>query len=109
METKKKPNYVKIILIGLFFAYTVLYVLNVTGYYNSNLRRKFTFTDEQIKTFEKDVKNGEKIDLKDYLKDREKNYTNNTSNMGYTISTNVEAFLNEGIKDFIQILSKLFT
>ena len=109
METKKKPNYVKIIFIGLFFAYIILYVLNVTGYYNGNLRRKVSFTDEQIQQFESDVKNGEKVDLHDYLKDQEKNYTNNASNMGYTISTNVESFLNEGIKKFMNILSKLFT
>ena len=109
METKKKPNYFKILLIGLFFAYIVLYVLNVTGYYNGNIRRKVAFTEEQIKAFEGDVQNGEKVDLKDYLKGQEKNYTNNTSNMGYAISTNVESFLNNGIKDFIKVLSKFFT
>ena len=109
METKKKPNYLKLLFIGLFFAYIVLYILNVTGYYNGNIRRKVAFTDEKIAEFEKDIANGEKIDMKDYLKDQEKNYTNNTSNMGYAISTNVESFLNEGIKKVMNILSKLFT
>ena len=109
METKKKPNYLRILLIGLFLAYIVLYVLNVTGYYNSNIRRKVTFTDEQIKIFENDVKNGEKVDLKDYLKDQDKNYTNNASKVGYAVSTNLENFLNNGIKDIMGILSKLFT
>ena len=109
METKKKPNYLKIILIGLFFAYIVLYVLNSTGYYDGSIRRKVAFTESQIKKFEGDVKNGENVELKDYLKNQEKNYTNNTSNVGYAISTNVEAFLNSGIKDFIGFLSKLFT
>ena len=109
METKKKPNYVKIIFLGLFFAYIVLYILNATGYYDGNIRRKVAFTDNQIDKFESDIAKGEKVDLTDYLKDQEKNYTNNASNMGYAISTNVESFLNEGLKKFINILSKLFT
>ena len=109
METKKKPNYLRILLIGLFFAYIVLYILNITGYYNGNIRRKVQFTESQIKNFESDIESGEKVDLKDYLKDQEKDYTNNTSNMGYAISTNVETFLNNGIKEFIGFLSKLFT
>ena len=109
METKKKPNYLKILLMGLFFAYMILYVLNATGYYDGSIRRKVAFTESQIKTFEGDVKNGESIDLKDYLKDQEKDYTNNTSDIGYAISTNVELFLNNRIKDFMSILSKLFT
>ena len=109
METKKKPNYLKIILIGLFFAYFTLYILNITGYYDGNIKRKVAYTKSQIETFEKDVKNGENIELKDYLKNQEKNYTNNASNIGYAISTNVEAFLNNGIKDIIGFLSKFFT
>lgn len=109
MENKKKPNYVKIVLLGLFFAYLVLYILNISGYYDNNIKRKVSFTDNQIQEFEKDIKKGENIDVRDYLKEQEKNYTNNASNMGYMISTNIESFLNEGIKNFINILSKLFT
>ena len=48
MEKKKKRNWFKITIIALFIAYISLYILNVSGYYDGNLRNKIQFTEEQI-------------------------------------------------------------
>lgn len=108
-EKKKKPNYLKFILITLFVIYISLYILNYTGYYDGNIRRRVEFTKDQIEEFESDVESGEIVDLNDYLKEQNKDYVNKTSRMGYAISTNTEKFLNEGLKEIIKFLSKLFT
>lgn len=109
MGDKKKTNWFKIILGLLFVAYISLYALNETGYYDGNIRNKVEFTKEQIEEFEKDVANGEVVDLKEYLKDQNKDYTNGASRIGYTISKNVDSFLNKGIKDIINLLGKILS
>lgn len=109
METKKKPNYIKITIIGLFILYIILYILKSTGYYEGSIRKKTSLTEVEIKRFEKDIEDGVEVDLKDYLKDQNKNYTNNTSKFGYNVSTKTEYILNEGLKKIVKILSRLFT
>ena len=107
MEKKKKTNWFKIIIILFFVAYISLYALNISGYYEGSIRRKVEFTSEQITQFENDVKNGETIDMTNYLKDQNKNYTNKVSKFGYKLSTGIDTFLNKGIKSILDILSKL--
>jgi len=109
MEKKKKTNWFKLILGVCFFAYISLYVLNVTGYYDGNLRRKVVFTEKQIEEFEKDVERGETVDLKNYLSEQNKNYTNKASRLGYTISSSVDSFLNKGIKSILGIIGKVLS
>ncbi len=107
MEGKKKTNWFKITLSLLFIMYIALYALNISGYYDGNIRRKVEFTESQIEEFERDVASGENVDIKKYLKDQTKDYTNNVSKIGYKISSSIESFLNKGIKETLKILSKL--
>lgn len=109
MDKKKKVNWFKIIFTTLFVAYISLYFLNVSGYYDGNIRRKVQFTEEQIRAFEEDIANGENVDIKDYLKDQNKDFTNNVSKFGYKLSSNIDAIFNNGIKELLKILSKLLT
>lgn len=109
MEKKKKINWFKVVLCSLFIAYISIYTLHKTGYYDGNIRRKVEFTNEQIAKFESDVKNGEIVDLNDYLEGQKKNYTNKGAKLGFTISTNIEKFMNEGIKEISRVLNKFFT
>ena len=109
MEGKKKTNWFKIIMVTFFIAYISLFILNLTGYYDGSIRRKVEFTREQIAQFEQDVENGKSVDLNDYLEDQNKNYTNNASKLGYAISSNVDKFLNSGLKEILSILGKLLS
>ncbi len=83
--------------------------MNISGYYDNNLRRKVEFTDEQIKDFEKDIAAGEKVDIKDYLENQDKDYTNNVSRFGYQLGLHIDSFFNKSIEELINILSKLLS
>jgi len=109
MENKKKINWFKIIISILFLTYISLYILNTTGYYDGSIRRKVEFTSEQIEQFERDVEDGKNVDINNYLKGHNKNYTNKTSKIGYSLSSSVDEFLNGGLKEILKILGKLFT
>lgn len=109
MSDKKKVDWVKYILITLFVVYLGLYTLNETGYYSGSNRRKVEFTERQILEFEKDIEEGKPVDINDYLEGQIKDYSNTTSRIGYAISSNVEAFLSKGLKDFIQGVAKFFS
>ena len=109
-ETKKnKPNWFRIIMIILFVSYISLYVLNTTGYYNGSIKRKVEFTNEQIRLFESDVEAGKEVDINDYLKDKNKNYVNGASRLGYNVSASIDKLLNKGIKKFVKLLNKLLS
>ena len=106
MEEKKKKNiFLKFILI-LFIIYFALYIMDNLGYYNIASKNKI-ITEEKMKEFETDVKNGKSIDIKEYVRD-ETNYKNTYSNIGYQSSFFIDTTLNKGLKNIGKILKKLF-
>ena len=107
MEDKKKKNNTFLKIIGiLFIIYFSLYVMNYLGYYNIAAKNK-VLTEEKLKEFEKDVKNGKSIDIKNYIDDTT-NYKNFYSNIGYNISNGIDNVLNKGLKELGDVLKKLF-
>lgn len=109
MDNKKKTNWFKIGLICLFVIYISLYFMKSSGYYDGAMRQRVEFTDSQIEQFESDIKKGENVDLNEYLKDQNKDYTNAASKLGYVFSKNVDRFLNKGIKEFLKFLGKVLS
>ena len=106
MDEKKKKNNIFIkILSVLFLIYISLYMMDNLGYYNINTKNK-VLTEEAIKEFESDVKNGKSIDIKNYVGDNT-NYKNFYSNLGYNLSIGVDNVLNKGLKKVGDILKKL--
>ena len=67
MENKHKINLFKGIFLILLFTFTTLYIASYNGYYEYSNNKKVTLTNEKIKEFEEDVKNGKKIDLENYI------------------------------------------
>jgi len=106
-DKKKKPNYIKYIFITLFVIFLCLYFMNIIGYYDVN-RNRTILTEEKIKEFETDIKNGEYIDLNDYLEEEKKEYDNNFSNLSLKLSSGIDTFLNKGLKSTLKALEKLF-
>jgi len=86
---------------GIFFlfllSFIVLLVLEETGYYKTRTSRVKTLTEEQIKTFEQDIKAGKEIDINDYVINRV-DYSNNLSNNIYKISLKLEKGLDFVVK-----------
>lgn len=103
----KKPNYFKYTFITLFIIFISLYFMNIIGYYDVN-RNKTLLTEEKIKEFENDIKNGEYIDLNNYLEEENRDYNNNFSNISLQLSNGIDIFLNKGLKNTIKALEKLF-
>ena len=107
MEDKKKKNNLFLKIIGiLFLIYFSLYIMNELGYYNIATKNK-VLTEEKLKEFERDIKNGKSIDIKNYIDDNT-DYKNFYSNMGYSISKGVDNILNKGLKSVGELLKKLF-
>ena len=107
MEEKKKKNnwFLKSLLI-IFIIFISLYLMDNLGYYNIATRNKI-LTEEKMKEFENDVKNGKNIDIKEYVKDNT-NYKNVYSNIGYESSEIINNVLNKGFSNIGKILKKLF-
>ncbi len=109
MTKKKKPNWFMRILLLLFIIYISLTLAIQTGYYEAKLNEKTMVTEEGMRQFEEDVKNGKNVDIKDYLEEIHEDYSNNTSKAGVKISKTVEKFMTEGISKMIDVFKTLFT
>ena len=106
-EKKEKINYFKITFIVIFIIFICLYFMNMIGYYDVGKNRTL-LTEEKIKQFEKDIENGEYIDLNNYFEEDKRNYDNSFSNVSLTISNGINDFLNKGLGKAFKALEKLF-
>ena len=106
MNEKKKMNLFLKTLSILFLIFITLYIMDNLGYYNIATKNK-VLTEEKIKEFELDIKNGKSIDIKKYTTDNT-NYKNFYSNIGYNMSIGIDNVLNKGLKKVRGILKKLF-
>lgn len=70
----------------LFFGFLVLYFAQAGGYYEDLNNKKSSLTEENIKKFEEDVKNGKEIKVENYVVDIKKDYNNKISSFGLITS-----------------------
>ena len=106
MKKKDKPNWFFRILGILFLIYISLNIAMSAGYYEAKLNEKTTLTEESIKQFENDIKEGKEVDINDYVVEKNRDFTTKT---GVFLSSLVEDFMSEGILKMTDILKKLFT
>lgn len=106
METKYKIF--KWCFSFLLVIYLTLYFSQLTGYYEYQNYEKMVMTEEQIKQFEQDIKDGKEVDVKDYVVNIKKEYDNTFSNLGVTVSNfisnmvkNTVIKLFSGISNFV--------
>ena len=102
-----KIKYLKFISVILFLTFIVVYSIGESGYYEYKLSNKKNLTEEQIKKFENDVKEGKDIDIKKYLIDNRVDYTNNLSRVTYKISDKANRILKKGIESVFKYINKL--
>lgn len=93
------------ILFFIFLAYSIAYD---SGYYEANISRKSKITEEKLQEFEEDVKKGNDIDIKDYVESDYIDYSSAVSKAGSKLSSSIDNFLENGLNDFFNMLSKLF-
>lgn len=108
MKTEDKKKLAKKILskcfIFLFLAYSVLYLSEGAGYFEYEQHRNMVLTNEKIKEFEEDVKNGKNIDIGNYVESKAKDYSNSVSNFGLDVSKFVNTVVTDGLNSFFSFL-----
>ena len=109
MEKVKKYNKFKYIFYILITIFICLYFAGVSGYYDKKITTKTMLTKEAIKLFEEDIKSGKAVDIKDYIKETNKDYQNKYSNLGYIFSNTISKIINEGVGSVVKLLKSLFS
>lgn len=90
----------------LFIVFIILYFQVETGI-NSDIKNKTIITQENIKKFEEDIKNGEYIDIKNYTEYNEVDTSNIISDAGYIISEKTSNFFGKELGEFFKFIGKL--
>lgn len=103
----KRENIARIIIGTFFLLFLALYFTQATGYHEYEQRKRTTFTEEEIKRFEQDVKDGKNIDMETYLDRDEHNYENKLSNLGLSLSRKIEEAMNQGIEYLFRSINKV--
>lgn len=95
-------------IFGMFFvAFVISYVIGESGYYEYELANKKYLTEEEMKKFEEDVRNGENIDLKDYTVETRKDYTNKFTDVVTNTSLTINEYLKKTIESVFGLLNKM--
>ena len=106
---KKKPSrHFFRILNVLFLLFITIYIAMNFGYYESRMSDKAKLTEDNIKRFENDVKEGRTIDINSYIVEEEKDYSNSVTKAGNAVSQTVSTFMTDGLNGIFDILKKLF-
>ncbi len=96
-----------IILSILFIIFLIIFISTNSGYYEYKNNQKTIFTEEKIKEFEKDIKEGKNIKINNYLKDNSKNYSNRLTDIGDGISDLINDSVNFILKGGFKIIEKM--
>ena len=105
---KKKSNWFLRILFMFFVIFVMSYIVTRSGYYEAKLRNKTTLTDQKIKQFEDDVKEGKSISLDSYYTEEKPDYSSLLSNTGKKLSNNLSKSIIGFFTQFGKIVKKLF-
>lgn len=103
----KKNKGLSLLLITITLVFICSYVVSQSGYYEYSMQSRKNLTEEEIKQFESDVQAGNDVDITDYLKDQETDYTNTLTRTTVKVSTKVNEYLKSCIESVFKILNKL--
>lgn len=106
---KKDTNWFLKTLGILFLVFVSLYIALESGYYEAKIAKKTAMTEESIKQFEQDIKEGKPIDLENYVYEEHQDYSNNTTDIAIFVGEKVEKFMSSGINDVFNIIKSLLT
>lgn len=90
----------------LFLMFIGLYFTASSGYYETEERKKTTLTQEQIQAFEKDVADGKKVDIENYLNLNKKDYDNQISSVTLAISEKIGKTFEKGLNSFFKAMER---
>ena len=94
----KKESTFKFILLCFIICFLVILFAGKTGYYEKKLRDNSILTEEQIKKFEEDLKEGKDVDISNYVINKNKDYTTKLTSDVYSVSLKVEKTIDKIVK-----------
>lgn len=97
------------ILTLLFIFFLINYYQVASGNYKSEINRQTILTEEKIKEFEEDVKNGTFVDIKDYTENTYVDTSNTASNIGAKVGECLDSLINEKAKGIIDFIGKFIS
>ena len=105
---KKKPNWFLRIVFILFLFFMAMYISSVSGYQERKRHEKVLLTEDAIKEFENDILAGKEVDVKTYIDNDTKDYSNFLTKTGDNITGTIEAFLTDGLSGVWDAVKVLF-
>lgn len=91
----------------LFLSFLVLYFAQAGGYYEDLNSKKASLTEEKIKEFEEDVKNGKEIKVENYVVNIKKDYSNKISDFGLFTSKTFAKYFKIGLNGIFGSVDKM--
>ncbi len=91
-------NIWKLLLVVIVVIFLVMVLASSNGYYEYELNKQSNLTEEAIKQFEQDIKDGKEIDVEDYLVKENKDYSNSFSKTGIKISNKISDIFKKTFK-----------
>jgi len=109
MKDKKKfiNKSFKLIFIILFAIFLTIFISNKNGYYEYKRYEQTSLTQEQIKKFEQDIKDGKDVSLNDYLSNTNNNYQTKLSQTGLNISNSVSNIVKKSVDSLFKKIGQL--
>lgn len=105
---KLKPKKIfNTILFVLFTLYISFYIASVSGYYEYEKSEQNKMTEEKMKEFEKDIKDGKKVDIKDYISNNTIKYNNRITEIGNSLSDLINNSIIGGLEQTFKLVEKL--
>lgn len=93
-----KSKIIKFVFFLLIFSFFVLLFAEKIGYYSNKTNKAKALTEEQIKIFEQDIKDGKEINIEEYVINKTTNYSTDLSNSLYKVSLELEGCVDKVIK-----------
>ena len=101
---KNSSKILSFLFLVLFISYTAIYIMVNLGYYEYSNYNKKVFTEEQIKKFEEDIKNGVILDATEYLV--REDIVNTKKQLGLKISELIGVVSRKSIEEIFKLLNK---
>ncbi len=108
MKKKNNSRYFFRTLNVFIIIFVALIIAYESGYYETKTGNRAVLTKEAMEEFERDVNNGQMVDVKDYLSTEQKDYSNGVTKIGNKISSSVSDFMTKGISGIFDALKGLF-
>ena len=108
MKKNKKSKYFFRTLFCFFLVFVALLIAYESGYYETKMSNRAVLTKEAMEKFESDVENGEAVDINDYLKSENVDYSNGVTKFGNKITNGISDVMTKGLSGLFDALKGLF-